>query len=606
MKQTYFSLFLCGCAAVSALAAPVIPVALAYSDYTGDSFVANWQGKAGSNYLLNVFAPSATDTTVTEDFSAVNQANGKINQTTPNYPAGWEVAVTDNGSTDVVYYNNKNHILLDATGDAVTTPFFLGGNLKSYVLNANVVNADGITKDNSSVFKVQVYNKDGELITSGQIETLYFAQRTDFDLVEAFGYTPGNVGKILITLIKDDGKVGDLAINSITYKYEAPDYVLRNYATTAESHKVTGLDADKAYYYYLQAKDDTTVSDISNIIFVDGFLTPVATDAVDITGTSFTATWNRLPKAAGYILHPYKYEIATEPGTKTILADDFSKATSGTVASPVTISNPDDVTATPGWIGRNFITAEGMFGANAGRFPMNLSYVQTPVLNLAANNGNYTVKIKAYGTAGDYLSLYRVGYLVNNALNIHKVTFDDNGVAEETWQMTDGAEEMRISIEESKLKKYLIDEISITQVLNVGDTTKISLATDTIVGGENTSFTFTNLEENGKYGYAVEGYRHDFYGYPEYTELSNVINVDLKANTGVNGIDADASAPVVRQAGREVSVALQKAEPIYIYGLDGRFVQTVAGRAGVNSFTLNAASAYVLKVGAYSYKLIVK
>ncbi len=606
MKKNLLSLLLCGSVAALASAAPVIPVASDYTEYTGNSFVANWQGQAGSNYLLSVFTPAATDTTVTEDFSTVSQSNGKINQAAPNYPAGWEVNVTAAGSTDVVYYNDKNHLLLDATGDAVTTPLLLGGNIKSYVLNASLVNADSITRNNSSVFKVEIYNKSGELITSGQIEALYFAQRSDFNLTEAFGYTPYNVGKVLITLVKDDGKVGDLAINSISYTYEAPDYVLRDHATTAESYKVTGLDADKVYYYYVQAKNDTAASDLSNFIIVDGFLSPVATEAVDVTGTSFTATWNRLPKAAGYIIHPYKYEIAAEAGTRTVLYDDFSKATQGTTTSPVSISDPDEVTATPGWIGRNFITAEGMFGANAGRFPMNLSYVQTPVLNLAADNGNYTIKIKAYGTAGDYLSLYRVGYVVNNALNIHKVTFDSNGVAEETWQMTDGAEEMRISIEESKLKKYLIDEIAITQAINAGDTTKISLATDTIMGGSNLTYTLSNLEENGKYGYAVEGFRYNFFGYPEYTSLSNVINVDLKANTGIGGISADAAAPVVRQAGREVSVTLVKAEPIYIYGLDGRFVQTVAGRTGVNSFTLNAASVYVLKVGAYTYKLLAK
>lgn len=612
MKQNYLSLLLCGCAAVSALAAPVIPVAESYTDYTGDSFVAHWQGSAGSKYLLSVFAPGA-DTTVTEDFSSVNQTGGKINTSAPGYPEGWKVAVSNNGSTDIVYYNSKNHILLDATDDEITTPFLLGGNLKSYVLNANLVNADSITKDNSSIFKVKVYTKDGELLTSGQIEAYYFASYSDFDLIEAFGHVLGNVGKIAISLEKADGKVGDLAINSITYKYEAPDYVLSDYATQDDSCKVTGLDAEKAYYYYVKAQDDTTTTDISNLIQVDGFLNPVAVDATEISGTSFTANWNRLPKAVGYILHPYKYEVATETGTKNILVDDFSKATQGTYASPSSCSNPDDVTATPGWIGRNMITAEGMFGASAGRYPMSLSYVQTPVINLAADSGKYTIKIKAQGTAGDNLALYRVGYMIDtngdgtaDALNIHRVTFDSNGIAEETWEMTDGAEEMRISIEESKLKKYLIDEISITQAVHVGDVTKISLTTDTIRGGENTSYTLTGLDEGGKYGYAVEAYRHDFYGYPEYTELSNEIAVELIPSTGISLVDADASAPVVRQIGREVSVELAKAEPICIYSLDGRFVQSVTGKAGVNSFTMNAASVYVVKVGAYSYKVLTK
>lgn len=83
-------------------------------------------------------------------------------------------------------------------------------------------------------------------------------------------------------------------------------------------------------------------------------------------------------------------------------------------------------------------------------------------MNLSSNNGKYKIHIKAHGTAGDYLSIYRIGYMIDSngdgepdALNIHKVTaFDENGYTEETWEMEDGAENMQLSIEENKLKRF--------------------------------------------------------------------------------------------------------------------------------------------------------
>lgn len=128
---------------------------------------------------------------------------------------------------------------------------------------------------------------------------------------------------------------------------------------------------------------------------------------------------------------------------------------------PISVTDPDLYTAVPGWSGKNILAANGMLGADNGRFPVSLSYLWTPTMNLSSNNGKYKIHIKARGTAGDYLSIYRIGYMIDSngdgepdALNIHKVTaFDENGYTEETWEMEDGAENMQLSIEENKHKK---------------------------------------------------------------------------------------------------------------------------------------------------------
>ena len=167
-----------------ALAEVQTPSVYNWSDYAGSSFMANWEWTQGQDYLLSVYTTGDESTTVTEDFASINQTNGKINTENPNLPEGWNINVTANGTTDMVFYNGCNHLLLDADGDAVTNGLIIGGNLDDLVLNANIVNADGIVKDNSSVFVVEIFDKQGNSLTSGRIEALYFAARQDFSVKE--------------------------------------------------------------------------------------------------------------------------------------------------------------------------------------------------------------------------------------------------------------------------------------------------------------------------------------------------------------------------------------------------------------------------------------
>lgn len=178
MRKVYSMLALLMITALSALAGPQTPLIKGATMYTGNSFVANWVGESSNKYLLSVYTLGDGVTKVAEDFSKVNQKDGKLDAANPGIPAGWTVDVAAKGTTDVVYDGSKNRILLDGDADHVTTPVMVGGNMTSCVFKANIVHAEGITKDNSSVFAVKVYDKEGDLLTSGRIEALYFASRT--------------------------------------------------------------------------------------------------------------------------------------------------------------------------------------------------------------------------------------------------------------------------------------------------------------------------------------------------------------------------------------------------------------------------------------------
>ena len=189
------------------------PVAMYYSDYTGDSFVANWDlvGE-GSNTRLSVFE-TGENVLVTENFRGINSTDGKIDQSNPNYPAGWVVSVSDFGKADIAYDGKSNRLMLDADGDYVSTTLIVGSNLKDFTINANLVNADGITKENSSIFKIDYYDCDGLRIAGGQIEALYFASQQSLNMKDALSSQPVDVGTVKISLVTEgDRNVGALLL----------------------------------------------------------------------------------------------------------------------------------------------------------------------------------------------------------------------------------------------------------------------------------------------------------------------------------------------------------------------------------------------------------
>ena len=502
--------------------------------------------------------------------------------------------------------------MLDADGDYVSTTLIVGSNLKDFTINANLVNADGITKENSSIFKIDYYDCDGLRIAGGQIEALYFASQQSLNMKDALSSQPVDVGTVKISLVTEgDRKVGALLLESLSYTYDKPLYVMEQHAVEGLSHKVDNLDAEKKYWYYVQGEKDGKLSAVSNIIKVDGFLTPTATKATSVSKTAYTANWERLPKATGYLVQNYQFVRVQEDGDMPVVSESFSKATEGSVESPVRVTNPDDITDNPGWTGNNIIMAPGMMGASAGRFPMNLSYVYSPKMNLAGQGGKYKISIKARGKAGNYLSVYRVGYLIDtdgdgnpDNLNIHKtLPFNENGILEDTWEMTDGADGMTLSFEENKMQQFLIEEVTISQEVKAGTVMTFLGELAEINDGNVTSYVFKDLKEGYEYGYDVVGVRTNDYEQKEQSNPSEIVRVQNAGSVEELPIADDVQVLV---SGKTVTVTLKDYSLIELYNIEGRLVESVSGVAGQSSLSVPYAGVYLLKVGNSVFKLIVR
>lgn len=205
---------------------------------------------------------------------------------------------------------------------------------------------------------------------------------------------------------------------------------------------------------------------------------------------------------------------------------------------------------------------------------------------------------------GDYLSVYHVGYMEDNKLVIHKATFDENGKIDEEWEMKDGDSETMLSFEESKLKRFFLDEVTVRQGIEKGDVIIVKDELIKITDPKTTSYNFTNLEENKKYGYQVTGWRNDDLGNEIVSATSEIVYADLSTATGINSnLAADNSVSI---NGNVLSVALTQDAPIYVITLDGCTKQIVSGKAGVNTLTLTAGNVYIIKVGGRAYKVMAR
>ena len=124
MKKFYFILSLLLTLVLSANSTVMTPFVTYPEDYTGTQFKATWGDSGADTYLFSLYTLGSDMKTFNETFADVNQKDGKLNTENPNVPVGFDLDIANNGSTDVVYYNDRNHIVLDANNDMVSTSYW--------------------------------------------------------------------------------------------------------------------------------------------------------------------------------------------------------------------------------------------------------------------------------------------------------------------------------------------------------------------------------------------------------------------------------------------------------------------------------------------------
>lgn len=172
--------------------------------------------------------------------------------------------------------------------------------------------------------------------------------------------------------------------------------------------------------------------------------------------------------------------------------------------------------------------------------------------------------------------------------------------------MNDGDSETMLSFEDKRLKKFFIDEITVSQGLYKGDIITVKYDLVKLTDGKTTSYNFSGLEENKKYGYQVTGWRHNDVGGEVISGTSPIVYADLSIAAGIDDNVVANGDPKVSVSGNTVTVTLAQAAPIYVFTLDGCNKQTLSGKAGANTLTLAAGQVYIVKAGGRAYKVMAR
>lgn len=339
---------------------------------------------------------------------------------------------------------------------------------------------------------------------------------------------------------------GTLTITRVQNIYRPNIYVKENEAVGANvtEMSVTGLELGKDYYAIVKAVQGSEVSRPSEILHLNSVLPTRLTGATDFSADSYTANWEVNHKAASYVVTNYEVLKAGDtPIELVLLEDNFDKATEGTFEKPVERIAADDYTVMPGWTVKSAIAAKGMFGTFNGMLIGSTNYgggeMATPPLGFA--NGSATVEFRLQSSmpSEDEIIVYIGDYNPDNAVSI---AVPASGIVEETVTLPGASDGARVHFDSKQLKKFMLDNVKISQSLAPGQKSYHKLTSAEISDG--TSHTFTGLEAESEYAYSVRTDYFNFFGGVEQGQESPILEVGSFA--GVENVAVDSVlSPVV-------------------------------------------------------------
>ena len=254
------------------------------------------------------------------------------------------------------------------------------------------------------------------------------------------------------------------------------EYFLKDAEYTTTSAKVEGLTDGVQYFFTVRAKVNDNISEESEEIEVikaiESLAAPEALPATQITTAGFTANWEAVANAENYMLNVYGMETFNEAATKTVLAEDFSGVTKGSmdgIEFGKLTEGLDAYTNTPGWVAHNHAFAAGYIvlapysdAAQLYTPSMNLTHATTITVNMA----EYSYK---YYTGGKVtVTLYDAA--TDAALDSKEFEITEAAFADFTFTTNKGTENSYFEIAYSGSNKIFINDVKISMAFLPGST----------------------------------------------------------------------------------------------------------------------------------------
>ena len=297
---------------------------------------------------------------------------------------------------------------------------------------------------------------------------------------------------------------------------------------------------------------------------------PVALPATDITAKSFTANWEPVDGAEGYSVTVYRKDVVETDGKYTLVDEDFAGITEGSLIEPaggdVEYVDLSPYTSTPGWAAYafpNFVPS------------MVAGKIYSPEIDLAGNEGRYTIILTMYCSDGDEILIesHGTGETVKKTVAA-QVDNGAQGQAKIEVDFENGCEHLYfsvINITAQPGEADYFDRIQVVQDLKQGDVVYTCVALNDAIDAETESgdkvtsnkfYDVTRCAGDAKvlyydifasaynFGYDEEGKIAYNYVYSPY---SDKIMVDLENQTSgtddeqdpTGGDEQDPDAPMV-------------------------------------------------------------
>lgn len=478
----------------------------------------------------------------------------------------------------------------------------------------------GYTNTSSSRLKVQPFLS----ISGFYLKSLKVEYSADF-IVAPEAYLPSDADGTSFTA-SCSRVTGASAYEADVYSLGTdgkPVYAEQNVALTAissyanPSAKITGLDPATTYYFVARAlnadgkksDDSEAVQVIKSISSIDA---PVALPASNCTATGFTANWETVADAKGYLINVYEKQTLAQDTEASVFAEDFSGVNVGTISNIDYDGNLDDFTVVPGWQ-----TESGTKAFAAGYFvfyPTSSGTLTTPAIDLSADGGAFTVTLNGftgkYGSMNATENTLMAELLVDGEVVETGNTYvcDKTGPYDFVFNFTKGTADSRIrftyTLENSNYDKLYVDAIDIKQLLPAGTVINKQIATVSKEAPATSAEIQLTPEKDKAYYYGVVAVAQTVTGTGATAAVgellskeSNPVEINF-TSAAISEVAAEGAAPAAWKAG--AGILGVNGVKVAVYDLTGRVLYNGAAAPaidlGVNGVVIVNVDGVTVKV----------
>lgn len=388
-------------------------------------------------------------------------------------------------------------------------------------------------------------------------------------------------------------------------------YLVKDASTAECEYKVEGTVKGTQYYYTVRSVSELYTSVEAEARAVNVPLTaldkPVALEAGGVKHDGFTARWEPVFRAMGYIVNLKRAHVATGDEDFTVLREDFDKCKGyeGYPDWPVPFyENLDDYTTMPGWIAPNGpVTLDGMFGLDNMWKQYEEISLTSPALDLSADGGSFRLALKVQGTAGQVLHATCGDAVQSHALEADTEEFE--------LSFANGTKATVVKFEFDGDGYLFFDDIAVVQTVHAGE-----LVTENVgsvdTGEPVTEYTFTGLEANTGdiFEYTVTAWSYSLgedgvWGPNVYSEASEPCRVVIPEPAGIGEVAAEGAMAITVEGGM-LQVLAPAAASLELYSAAGVLLGRYDLLPGLNTLEAPAKGLLIARSGATVAKLSVR